>query len=175
MKKEKKKERKEKGSIKSLTPLLIFLGKFALVIAGYYTFVLLTNENIFKYYLMTTAYISSFMLNILGQHTSVNETVITSATVNLQLLFGCEGTDPIIIFFAGMVAVPISIKRKWLPALAGITSLYTLNFIRIAGLFFVKKNISLEFELYHTVIFPLIFILFAMIGLGLCIKWAAKR
>ena len=166
---------KNKGDRKSLAPLFKFFAKFILIIALYYGFVLLTNDSVFQVYLSVTAQISSFLLNILGQNTATSGNVIFSDSTSLLLLFGCEGTDPIIIFIAGMFAAPIPFKKK-APAMAmGVAFLYALNFLRIVILYFLQKSYGEYFELFHVVILPVIYILLTLICLGLCLKLAAKK
>lgn len=171
----KKRQNNKQKKTKPLIPLLKFLGKFILVIALYYTFVLIANESLFNTYLNITAEISSLLLNILGQHTTTSASMISSQTTVVMLSFGCEGTEPIIIFLAGIIAIPIKFNFKLIPALIGIVSLYILNFIRIVVLFFIQKNQPDLFESFHSIIFPIFFILLSLICLGLCLQWALKK
>ena len=166
------KKAKEK---KSLLPLIKFFGIFIGIIAAYYIFVAVANESFFNSYLNFTANIASLIMNIFGQETTVQGTLIGSKTTVMLLSFGCEGTEPIVIFLAGMIAFPIVFKQKWIQIIVGVLGLYVLNFLRIIALYFVQMNNPKQFETYHTIIFPILFILFALICLGLCIKWASKK
>lgn len=170
-----KKNVQPKESKKSLKPLFKFLGIFIGIIAGYYILLSIIDNKIFDLYLNITAHLSSFLINIFGENTTVNGAIISSDTVSTAISFGCEGTEPIIIILAGVMAVPIPFKKKWLPLLISIISIYFLNLIRIAALYFIQKNFTPNFEVFHTVYFPILFILFSIIFTSFSISWASKK
>ncbi len=172
---QKKKASQGQVEKKSLKPVLRFLGIFLGIIALFYLIVAVSDDKYFETYLTITAHIGSFFINIFGGNTSAAGPVISSYDTSMVLSFGCEGTEPIVILLAGLFAIPISLKKKWLPMIVSSVFLYLLNFLRIVILFYIQKYNTAEFDVYHTVYFPIIFILLSVVLLGVSIKWSAKR
>ncbi len=160
---------------KSIIPIIKFLSIFVGIISIYYIIIAFIDNNIFQTYLDITAYLGSFILNIFGEATNANNGVISSANVSMVLAFGCEGTEPIIILIAGIVAVPLSFIKKIIPGLLSIFLLYFLNLLRIVALYYIQKNYSNLFDTYHTIYFPIIFILISLLLMAWSIRWASKR
>lgn len=172
MSKKKLNIKKEK---KSLIPIIKFLSIFIGIIGAYYILLALTDENFFQSYLNFTANLSSIFLNILGESSIAENGIISSNNVSMVLSFGCEGTEPIIILLAGLLAVPISFKNKWIPGLISIVSLYILNLVRIVALYFIQKGSPEIFDAYHTVYFPILFILISLLLMAGSVRWATKK
>ncbi|HRP03184.1 MAG TPA: exosortase/archaeosortase family protein [Candidatus Kapabacteria bacterium] len=170
-----KNKQKEKTQKKSFVPIIKFLSIFIGIISAYYIILAISDDSIFQSYLNFTANIGSIIINIVGEKTSAESGIISSDSVSMVLAFGCEGTEPIIILIAGLLAIPIPNKKLWLPGLISIISLYFLNIIRIAVLYFIQKGNPSIFDSYHTVYFPILFILISLIMMAGSIKWASKK
>ena len=177
MKKKKIKSEKSQSRlfkiIKKNKPLIKFFGIFILVIAIYYLAVGLFN-NMFDGYINFTAWISAKFFNVFGIAAKSQTNVIVTPRSIMSLSFGCEGTEPIIIFLAGVLAFPIGIKPKLYGLASGILTLYVLNIIRILGLYFVTIKIPDSFETFHVVIFPIIFIVLSILTFILWMKISIK-
>lgn len=169
------KKNNNKSEKKSLKPIIKFLSIFIGIIAGYYILLAITDDGFFQSYLNFTASLGSIFINMAGENSTAVNGIISSESVSMVLSFGCEGTEPIVILLAGLLAVPISFKRKWLPGLISIISLYLLNIVRIAVLYFIQKSNPAVFDSYHTVYFPILFILISLLLMAGSVKWATKK
>ena len=93
---------------------------------------------------------------------------------SVQISFGCEGTEPIILFVAGVIAFESTIRKKAIGVLSGIVILYTLNLIRIVILFFVGGNDVDLFIALHDIYLQIVLILIAISMLLYWINYAKK-
>lgn len=171
----KKKEQIKKSEKKSIIPLIKFLSIFIGIIGGYYILLAFTDDSFFQSYLNFTAILGSYFINLFGESSKALNGIISSPSVSMVLSFGCEGTEPIIILIAGLTAIPISFRKKWLPGLISISILYSLNIIRIGALYYIQKSIPESFDAYHTVYFPIVFILISLLLMAVSVKWAIKK
>lgn len=140
-----------------------FLVGFIVLTAVFYGIVAITRDNIFMGYVNATAYIASMFLKIFGVHSNSGNGIITDGSFALYLAFGCEGSEPIMIFAAATLAFPAKWKDKLTGLVAGVLILYVLNLVRILALFFIGKHFPDSFRSFHGEIFPVIFIFLAII------------
>lgn len=140
--------------------LLIFIG----IIALYYTAIGLTSGSLLDSYIKLTAFLSAKFLAVFVKGTYSELSNIIAPRFTLVLSFGCEGSEALVIFLAGVLAFPSSLKNKLYGLLIGLPLLFLLNVFRIMGLYYVGINLSSSFDLFHTIIFPVIFILISVIA-----------
>ena len=160
---------------KSIKPLVIFFGVFILLITSYYIAVTLVDKSIFDFYIHSTASVSALLLNILDENAMAIGKIISTPRFSMTLSFGCEGSEPIVLFLSALIAFPIGIKYKIPGFLIGGVFLYFLNQIRIVGLYYIGIHYNDMFETFHVEIFPIFFIILAIIFWGVWIKWALKK
>lgn len=160
---------------KSKKAFFKFLGIFLLVIAIYYLSVYLFSDSIYKYYIDGTAILTATLLRIFVSGVSADGSVIGTPEYAVSISFGCEGTEPIILFIAAVIAFPVRIKLKIYGVLIGAFFLYFLNLIRIMALYFIGRSDQTLAETFHLEIFPIFFIILAFIVWSIWIKWAIKK
>lgn len=161
---------KNKQTLYKAKKLIKFIAIFISIIALYYFIISIVKDNFFIYYLNFTAKLSSLLLNIFRIHTNIDGSLIYSADTSVLISYGCEATEPIIIFLAGLIAIPLKFRNKILPGIITIFLLYILNLFRIVALFLIQKNYPNQFDNFHIIYFPILFILFALVGLYLSTK-----
>jgi exosortase/archaeosortase family protein len=154
---------------------LKFAGIFLAVLSVYYLAVLFLNDSFFAWYINITAHLSTIFLNLFGYNTSVIGATIVSPEYAIELSFGCEGTEPVILFIAAVAAFPLSFKIKLPGLLIGSAVLYILNLIRIAALFMIGMFFPESVDSFHTEIFPIFFIFLAIIVWGIWITWGLRK
>lgn len=154
--------------------LVKFFGIYIGIIALYYIFISLDDNIIFKSYINFTGYLSSLFISIFDGNVTSNEQVIAGKSFNIILSFGCEGSEPIAVFVAGVLAYPAILMAKLKGLAIGIPLLYFLNILRIALLYLIGNVYISAFDLFHVTIFPIIFILVALIFWVLWIKRVAE-
>lgn len=150
--------------------LIKFFGIYIGLIALYYVFISIENNSIFTSYIEFTSVLSGFLINIFDSSVVVNNQIISGKTFNIILSFGCEGSEPLAVYTAGIFAYPSLVKSKIKGLLIGIPSLYFLNLIRIAALYAIGNVFPTAFDFFHTTAFPVIFILVALLFWILWIK-----
>lgn len=166
------------SNLKKFVPVLKFFSIFVGIIAAYYLiFFWTTEENmkIFDEYINFTASLSGLILSIFETGVNTAQGTISGPGCAVTLKFGCEGTEPLVIFVAAVLAFPTKWKLKILGAVIGAAFLYILNIIRIVGLYFIQKSAAQDFEIYHVVVFPMIFIFLSIILWGIWLGWTKKR
>lgn len=161
--------------IKPLMPVFQFVGIFLLIVGSYYAFITSDLKEILGGYLALTAKLSSFFLNILGEESSVNAQVINSTRTSISIGFGCDGLDPIAIFFAAVVATPVKWLYKLIGIVIGAVIIYFFNFARIIGLYYIRINWSEAFDSMHFEIFPIFFIILSIVLYGFWQYLVLKR
>lgn len=130
---------------------LKFLSVFALSLIAFYSlyglpavqqYVVIPATNI-------QVHLSSWILNILGQDTRIDQGVIYANEVALNVKAGCDGIEPTAFFIIGVLLVPLSWRSKLVGLAVGIIVLQLLNLIRIVGLFFAKVYWPSSFDVLH--------------------------
>ncbi len=157
--------------------ILQFVSGFVIILGLYY---ILTTFNIlhtyiFGPYLEVTAFMGSKLLNLLGQATTVSESVISSSAFSMEVARGCDALEPTMIFVAAVLAFPAYQVRKWPGLLIGAALIFVLNFGRIIGLFLIGRYLPAWFDVMHEDILQ---VLFVFIAIGLWagwLVWAVKR
>ena len=156
-------------------PVLKFFGIFVGVIALYYVLVAFADFGLMDFYVGASASIAGSIMSLFGKTVQVANGIICSDTVAVSLSFGCEGSEPIAIFCAGVLAFPSKWREKLWGLGLGVALLYLMNLARIIALYFILESSPDSFELFHTLIFPVLFILIAVICWGLWIKWTLPK
>lgn len=157
-KKTKGNKKKSKGIVFSIKAFwqrqsipLKFLSVFALSLIAFYSlyglpavqqYVVIPATNI-------QVHLSSWILNILGQDTRIDQGVIYASGVALNVKAGCDGIEPTAFFIIGVLLVPLSWRSKLVGLAVGIIVLQLLNLIRIVGLFFAKVYWPSSFDVLH--------------------------
>lgn len=154
--------------------LLTYLVKYISVIILYYGIILATDGDFLKQYLEVTAFLVSKILSLFSDNISSIGNIISNNVFSVQISFGCDGTEAIMLFFAGIVATRTNWKSKLTGIITGFFTIYILNLLRIIALFFAGNyNLNL-FNALHTIYFPILFIIIPLIFLYFWMGYAQK-
>jgi exosortase family protein XrtM len=156
--------------MKKYLPLVKFFGIFISVVAVYYLLVSFYPSAI-DFYINATAGISASILTMLGIETYAQGNNIISDEMIISLAFGCEGSEPIVLFIAAVSAFPSNLKKKLVGGITGVLLLYVLNIIRIIMLYFIGLSEVFDFDLFHVIIFPVIFIIISILFFIGWLRW----
>lgn len=159
--------------MKKYLPLIKFFGIFISVVAVYYLLVSFYPSAI-DFYINATAGISASILSIIGIESYAQSNIIISDEMIISLAFGCEGSEPIVLFIAAVSAFPTNLKKKIIGGITGVFLLYVLNIIRIILLYFIGLSEAFDFDLFHVIIFPVIFIIISILFFIGWLKWQNK-
>ena len=145
-------------------PVLLFGAKFGVLLLLFYGVLALPPvEKALYFYLEANAWTSSFLLNLLGQGTQVNEVTIRSPEFAIAIRRGCDAIEPAWLLCAAILAFPGPWRSKATGMLAGFVILQLLNLVRIVTLFGIGKSMPAFFPAAHLEIRPTVFILAAIL------------
>ncbi len=167
-------EKKDKKKSKIL--LIKFLAGFVAIVSTYY--ILLKtglSEGFLESFSSFNAWLSVIVLNVFGEDAVQSGIMLSSPRFMLTIGVGCEGSEPLVLFLAALIAFPLAWKFKWQGIVAGSLILIVLNVLRIVALYYIGIHWHSMFEQFHTEIFPIIFIIFAMITWLIWINWAFNK
>lgn len=140
--------------------------------ALYYLVALLpwTDGSLFPAYLEGNAKVSNAILHWFGQASVVTGSTIRSPQFSITIKRGCDALEPSWLFCAAVVAFPAPWHRR-LPGMAvGVVAILALNFVRIVSLYFLGIHLPAFFETMHLEVWPVLFILAALL---LWLGWLA--
>jgi exosortase/archaeosortase family protein len=151
-----------------------YLFIFSILVFGIFSFWITSRpffESISQPILNVYAEISNGILNILGQDTNSNNENIYSSDFSIQIKKGCDAIAPMILFALSILFFPVAFKHKPKGILIGLFLLFVLNIIRIVSLYLTGKYVHGLFDIMHTDVWQIIFIVFT---LYLWLMWLRK-
>ncbi|HKI85508.1 MAG TPA: exosortase H [Thermoanaerobaculia bacterium] len=152
---------------------VIFLVAFVLILALSFTALALTpvNDHVVEPFTALVARTSGGLLNLIGQHVSLNGTIIRNSRFAVNIRNGCNGVEAMLIFLAAVLAFPATWKSRWIGLAIGIVAIQLINLIRVVALFLTGSYAPSWFNSSHTVIWQTIVILASVL---LWIFWASR-
>lgn len=150
---------------------IYFLMKFIGVISIYYILITFFSSDILKSYIDFTAIISGFISELILGETSAINGILTCSNSSLVIAFGCDGTDQFMVFIAGLISIPSLLAYKIKGLVLGLLTLYVLNLFRIVGLLYISIHFPSNFNVFHEIVFPFVFIL---LSISFWVIWLKK-
>lgn len=129
------------------------------------------NDRVIEPFTGAIARAGGATLNLLGQQTTMNGTVIRSDRFAVNIRNGCNGVEAMLIYFAAVLAFPASWKSRWLGVGLGFVAIQLVNLVRVVALFLTGVYLPQLFDSSHTVIWQTLVILS---GVLLWILWANR-
>jgi exosortase/archaeosortase family protein len=120
------------------------------------------NQHIHPHLLHGYAWLSGIILNWLDYEVTVSNELIASTNQSLSIARGCDGIEAVALFTAVMLAFPNPIRFKLIHLFKGILFLIVLNLVRIISLFMIVSAYPKVFDLMHTVVWQIVFIISAL-------------
>lgn len=157
-------------------PILLFMLVFSALMTVFY---IVINQSFFinnlhPKLLNVNANISSFVLNIIGQNTSVGATAITSSAFAIDIKQGCDALEPIALLMSAILAYPGAIGKKMVGILISVIILFVINIVRIVSLFLIGVYWNNIFDVMHVEVWQFLFILLVITLCFIWIKWTAR-
>jgi len=130
------------------------------------------KTRLFEPYLAANAEFAGAVLPLLGEsHVHVRGAYVESLAFALQVSRGCDGTEPIALFAALILAFPAPARRKLRALALGVPALVVLNLVRVLSLFLIGVYAPTLFHVMHVDVWQLAFILAAV---GLWAAWLGR-
>ncbi|MGE0641675.1 MAG: exosortase H [Thermoanaerobaculia bacterium] len=150
-----------------------FLALFIVLLGGSFTLIAWNpvNDHVIEPFTGTIAKVSGKALNLLGQGTKMQGTIIRSPQFAVNIRNGCNGVEAMLIYFAAVLAFPAPWKSRLFGVVFGFFAIQLVNLIRVVALFLTGVYFPKLFDSSHTVIWQTIVILS---GVLLWILWANR-
>ncbi|MEO5360492.1 MAG: exosortase H [Nitrospirota bacterium] len=109
-------------------------------------------------------------LNVLHQKSTFTGSVITIAphvnkshTFSMDIMFGCNGIEAMLIYASAVAAFPASWKRKLLGITSGVVLIHIGNILRITSLGLIGLYYPNLFDYFHVYVLQGMMIAFALV------------
>jgi exosortase H (IPTLxxWG-CTERM-specific) len=146
--------RRNQDLLKAYAIFVLFTAAgFSIVLADWSSGSFLDPVNCF------TASASGWIINLLGGHSTVSQTSISSPYGGVTIAEGCNSVYVTILFLAGIFAFPARWKQKVLGAIMGTVALFVINLIRVVTLFYLSGRDYWLFQEAHLHIWQFLIIL----------------
>ncbi len=100
-----------------------------------------------EFYTTGVVFLSRYLIELLGIAVTAKGAFLHLGSAIMEVKFGCNGLEAILLLLAAILAYPASLKAKLFGVILGSTFLQFFNIIRIAILAWVLE--------YHPSIFPI--------------------
>ncbi|HVT19259.1 MAG TPA: exosortase H [Thermoanaerobaculia bacterium] len=158
--------RRNRGEVTFLVLFLALLGAgFTLISLNW------VNDHLIEPFTGGIARTSGAALNLLGQHVSMQGTVIRNARFAVNIRNGCNGVEAMLIFLSAVLAFPSPWVSRAVGLALGIVAIQAVNLVRVVALFLTGVYFPKLFATSHTVIWQTLVILFAVL---LWLFWAHR-
>jgi len=150
--------------------LLLF---FTIIFHIIYQSFILMKEQVLR---ETTALIVGFFLNIFGIHNSVDGVdIIFGSVAAFNIIYGCIGIYPIMVFAACVLAYPAKIKSKIIGIVPGVIILYAIEIVRLTFLGIINIHYHGLFDVTHVYFWQATLIIFVLLLLFLWITRIVEK
>jgi len=95
---------------------------------------------------------TSKLLGVLQVPCSYQGAVINLPSISLDVKFGCNGLEAVMIYSVAVVAFPSTWKNKLIGIVAGFAVIQVVNILRIASLAYSGIHLKSIFEIIHIYI-----------------------
>jgi exosortase H (IPTLxxWG-CTERM-specific) len=158
--------RSSRREVRFLVLFLLFLGGgFAIVSLSW------VNDHAIEPFTAGIARASAGTLDLLGQHTTHQGTVIHGARFAVNIRNGCNGVETMLIFLAAVVAFPATWRARLAGLALGIAGIQAMNLVRVLALFLTGAYLPRLFDISHRVVWQTLVVLFGILA---WIFWAGR-
>ena len=119
-------------------------------------------------YTKAIIFITAKILEIMGIFCICQGSVITISGISLDVKFGCNGLEAVMIYTVGIISFPATWKKKLLGIVAGFIVIQIINIIRIVALAYSCIYFKTLFEYIHIYIAQGMMI---AVALGIYLLW----
>ena len=99
---------------------------------------------------------------------------LRSAQASINVLFGCEGSDVLMLLAAALLVTPVAWRKRFLGVLAGMACVFLLNQARVLALFFCLRAHNGWFGSVHGLVAPLAMVVLVVAFFLAWMRWAQR-
>lgn len=117
----------------------------------------------------------------LARHLSGNSAIVASGSQlqapdgSINILYGCEGTDVLLVLFAGVLVAPASWRKRLLGLAAGTAFVFVINQARILALFFAFRLHRDWFGALHGLVTPVVVVVVVVAFFLSWLRWQPTK
>jgi exosortase H (IPTLxxWG-CTERM-specific) len=151
-----------------------FISLFVLIFGVcYFFFATLTGVrlSLIRPYTFFLAKTVSWAINILGEGSSAQGSLVSSARFSIDISMGCDGVEASCLFLAGVLAFPTSLRAKVAGLAAGLPFVQLINFLRLVGLYYAGVYLPSLMDELHVYVAQTVVIL---LSTALLIVWLER-
>lgn len=119
--------------------------------------------------------VTSKVLELLHVQATCEGSVIKLPSISLDVKFGCNGLEAVMIYSVAVIAFPASWRKRVIGIIAGFAIIQVLNIIRIAGLAYAGVHFTGLFEIIHIYVAQGIMIAVALGVFLLYLNYAGRQ
>ena len=158
---------------RSKAPIFLFGLKFGGLVALLYVLLSFSFfDHLLFYSLQASAWISHFILNVVGQQTHLVGTVIQSPRFSIAIERGCDALEPTWMVVAAILAFPAKRRYRLIGICAIVMLMQLTNLLRIITLFLIGFHFPSAFNTVHLEIWPAVFIIVEVLAFLGWKEWA---
>jgi exosortase H (IPTLxxWG-CTERM-specific) len=152
---------------------IVFLILFVVLLAGSFTLISVNwvNDHAVEPFTGAIARTSGAVLNLLGQHVTMQGTIIRGPRFAVNIRNGCNGVEAMLIFLAAVLAFPAPWAWRLGGLVLGTVAIQLINLVRVVSLYLTGVYFPRIFDASHTVVWQSIVIL---CGVLLWLLWANR-
>jgi archaeosortase B (VPXXXP-CTERM-specific) len=165
-------ERMASGN-REVVKFIVLLLVFTVIFHVIYQYFIIGKEHFLR---ETTALIVGFCLNLLGAGNTVNgaDIIFVSAPA-FNLIYGCIGVYPIMVFVACVLAYPTTFRNKIIGIVPGVILLYVIEIVRLTFLGVINLHYPDLFDVTHVYLWQATLVIFVLLLLFLWITRIVER
>ena len=148
------------GIFKFLFIYMLLMGLFLFLI-GYEPIKSVLDIN--GLYSRAIVAVTAFFLKLAGMAVQTSGVILQTPRAALEVRFGCNGLEAVLIYSVAVLAFPSSWARKIVGIAAGFVIIQVLNILRIVVLALIRVHLPAFFELFHIYVAQGIMIAVALV------------
>jgi exosortase H (IPTLxxWG-CTERM-specific) len=150
-----------------------FLALFVMLLAASFTLISVNwvNDHVVEPFTGGIARLSGAALGLLGQHVTMQGTIIQGEHFSVNIRNGCNGVEAMLIFLSAVLAFPAPWRSRLNGLALGFFAIQAINLVRVVSLYLTGAYLPRLFDASHTVIWQSVVILF---GVLLWVFWAHR-
>ncbi len=131
-----------------------FLLAYLVLMGGF--FVLISYEPVKRFidinglYTNAVVDVTARLLGIMGISAGIQGSIIQLPTIALDIRFGCNGLEAVLIYAVAVIAFPAAWSKKLAGIVGGFVVIQVLNIFRIAGLAYAGVYHRQLFDTLHV-------------------------
>src|SRR5262245_42749154 len=107
------------------------------------------------------ARLSGAIIRLANPDVAVNGSIIQGKGFGINIYYGCDAEDVIMLFVAAVIAFPAAWRAKLVGVLAGTALIVVFNLVRIVSLFYIGVWAPSVFDTAHFVVWQVTGVVFA--------------